>query len=121
MAHSLAQSHCCHNLLGRYVAVCGEGAAKSMRSSLLVPDAVLAHDTCAQFLNGFEMPAGVVSNLIAAKKHLQPGVAHARAAVMLLTAVESCLIVSIIRPTWCIALAKRPGNIIQLDEDYPIQ
>ena len=57
--------------------------ASTLQSSLaghLVPEAVLAHDTCAQFLNDFEMPAGVVSNLIAAKKHLSLGVAHAKAA-----------------------------------------
>ena len=60
--------------------------ASTLQSSLaghLVPDAVLAHDTCAQFLNDFEMPAGVVSNLIAAKKNRQLGVAHCKAAQVL--------------------------------------
>ena len=58
-------------------------SASSLQSSIaghLVPDAVQAHDTCAQFLEAYEMPAGVVTNLIAAKKHLQLGVAHAKAA-----------------------------------------
>lgn len=58
-------------------------SASALQSSIaghLVPDAVQAHDTVNQFLDSYELSAGVVSNLIAAKKHLQLGVAHCKAA-----------------------------------------
>lgn len=57
--------------------------ASALQSSIaghLVPDAEEALKTCNQFLNDYEMSAGAVNNLIAAKKHLQLGVAHAKAA-----------------------------------------
>ena len=62
-------------------------STSSLQSSIaghLVPDAEEALNTCSQFLNDFEMSAGVVSNLIAAKKHLQLGVAHAKAAQVII-------------------------------------
>ncbi len=60
--------------------------ASTLQSSLaehLVPDAEEALKTCNQFLNDFVLSAGAVSNLIAAKKHLQLGVAHCKAAQVL--------------------------------------
>lgn len=57
--------------------------ASTLQSSLaghLVPDAVHPHDTVNQHLEASHMPPGVVSNLIDAKKHLSLGVAHAKAA-----------------------------------------
>ena len=50
----------------------------------LVPDAAQGYETVCQFLEEYEMPAGVVSNLMAAKKNLQLGVAHAKAAEVII-------------------------------------
>ncbi len=61
--------------------------AASLQNSLaghLVPEAEEALKTCEQFLNDFELRAGAVSNLLAAKKHLQLGVAHCKAALVII-------------------------------------
>ena len=45
----------------------------------LIPDVLTAYDTCASFTEEYEFSAGAISNLLAAKKHLQKAMAHAKA------------------------------------------
>ena len=61
--------------------------ASSLQSSIkghLVPDVAQGYETVCQFLEEYEMPAGVVNNLIQAKKNLQLGLAHAKAAEVII-------------------------------------
>lgn len=46
----------------------------------LVPDVGTAYDTVCSFLEDYEMSAGVVQNIISAKKHLQQALALSKAA-----------------------------------------
>ena len=46
----------------------------------LIPDVAQGYETTCQFLKEYEMQAGVVNNLMAAKKHLQQAVALCKAA-----------------------------------------
>ena len=46
----------------------------------LIPDVAQGYETTCQFLEEYELQAGVVNNLMAAKKHLQQAVALCKAA-----------------------------------------
>lgn len=46
----------------------------------LVPDVGTAYETVCSFLEDYEMSAGVVQNLLSAKKHLQQATALCKAA-----------------------------------------
>jgi len=46
----------------------------------LIPDEAQGYKTTCQFLEEYELQAGVVNNLMAAKKHLQQAVALCKAA-----------------------------------------
>ena len=61
--------------------------APALQSSIkghLVPDVAQGYEIVCQFLEEYEMPAGVVNNLMAAKKNLQLGLAHAKAAEVII-------------------------------------
>ena len=61
--------------------------ASSLQSSIkghLVPDVAQGYETVCQFLEEYEMPAGVVNNLMAAKKHLQKALALTKAAEVII-------------------------------------
>lgn len=50
----------------------------------LIPDVVTAYENCSFFIDEYEFSAAAISNLLAAKKHLQKALALTKAAEVII-------------------------------------
>ena len=60
---------------------------EALQSSLkgdLIPDVVTAYENCSFFIDEYEFSAAAISNLLAAKKHLQKALALTKAAEVII-------------------------------------